>query len=41
MTRKWIPNTLTAGLTALALALSLTPVRATKTTYRDVDDDSW
>lgn len=34
-------KTLAAGLTALALTLSLTPVSANKTTYLDVNDEIW
>ncbi len=34
-------KSLAAGLTALALALSLTPVSANKTTYLDVNDEIW
>ena len=34
-------KTLAAGLTALALTLSLTPASANKTTYLDVNDDLW
>ena len=32
---------LAAGLAALALTLTLTPVQAKKTTYLDVDDNLW
>lgn len=34
-------KTLAAGLTALALTLSLTPASANKTTYLDVNDEIW
>ena len=39
MTQKRPLRTLTAGLAALAL--TLTPVHAVKTTYSDVDESLW
>lgn len=41
MTKKRTFKMCWAGLTALALTLSVAPVRAAKTTYQDVDEGAW